>query len=68
MIALLLISPTLTGLTFAAILPVIIGGVCLGKALRKLHRKKTDTKSAMSIIAQEAFSNIRTVKAFSNEN
>jgi ABC-type multidrug transport system fused ATPase/permease subunit len=68
LIACLLISPTLTGITFVSIVPIIIGAVFLGKMIRKLSRKKTDDKAKMSIIAQESFANIRTVKAFANED
>jgi ATP-binding cassette, subfamily B (MDR/TAP), member 8 len=68
LVACLLISPILTSITFGSVIPIICGAVCLGKIIRTLRRKKTDNNAKMSIIAQESFSNIRTVKAFSNED
>ena len=68
LVTLFLISPILTGCAFGSIVIIVGGAFWLGFKIRKLHRNRQDEKSGMSIVAQEAFSNIRTVKAFANES
>ena len=67
-VILLVISPTLTGVTFAGILPLCLFSAFYQRWMRALQREIQKEKSIMSTIAEESFSNIRTVKAFSNED
>ena len=61
------ISPPLTGVTFVAIVPIILLAIVFGNMMRKVQRTIQATKAKMSEVAEESFANIRTVKAFSNE-
>ena len=61
------LSPTLTGVTFAAIIPVCIFAIVFSRKIRVLTRTMQDEKASMSSVAEESFSNVRTVKAFANE-
>ena len=67
-ILMLIISPPLTGTVFGAIIPLICFAVCLMTVMRKIQAAIQQEKAAMNTIAEEAFSNIRTVKAFQNED
>lgn len=61
------ISPQLTGATLGSILPMIIFSVFYGRAMKKIQKEIQDKKALTTTLAEEAFSNIRTVKAFATE-
>jgi ABC-type multidrug transport system fused ATPase/permease subunit len=67
-IILLVISPTLTGVTFAGIVPLALFSAWNSRLMRSMQRDIQKEKSSMNTIAEESFANIRTVKAFSNED
>ena len=64
----LVISPPLTGMVFAGILPLSIFGNFYGKWMRKLQSVIQQEKAKMNTVAEESFSNVRTVKAFASED
>ena len=49
-------------------MPVMFFGPIYGKFMRKINKKISDNKADASSIAEEAFVNIRTVKAFATED
>lgn len=67
LIILLVISPILTAAVFAAIIPIVCFSIIYGKAIRKIQVNIQQKKAEMTTCAEESFSNVRTVKAFSNE-
>lgn len=52
----------------ASILPVIVFSVYYGKMMKVSQKKIQDNKALISSIAEETFSNVRTVKAFATES
>lgn len=68
LIILMIISPTLTAVTFAGIIPLVLFSTFYQKWMRTLQRLIQNEKGKMNTVAEESFSNIRTVKAFSNED
>ena len=68
LIIMLVISPALTGMTFAGIIPLVLFSGFYQGWMRKLQRIIQSEKGKMNTVAEESFSNIRTVKAFSNES
>lgn len=66
-IVLFIYSPELTGITLLAIIPIMIFGGFYGAQMKKLTKIMQDNKALMSNVADEAFGNVRTVKAFANE-
>ncbi|XP_077300096.1 mitochondrial potassium channel ATP-binding subunit [Arctopsyche grandis] len=66
--SLLVISPQLTGLTMLCIPSVVIGGSFIGGLLRKLSREAQEQIEKTTLVAEEALSNIRTVRAFAAED
>ena len=68
LIIMLVISPILTAMTFGGIIPIVIFSTFYQKWMRDLQRMIQKEKAVMSTVAEEAFSNIRTVKAFGNED
>jgi len=67
LIIMLILSPALTGMTFAGIIPLVLFSVFYQGWMRTLQRTIQSEKGKMNTVAEESFSNIRTVKAFSNE-
>jgi len=67
LVILCIISPILTGVTFAGIIPLMLFASCYSRWMRSLQRSIQSEKGKINTIAEETFSNIRTVKAFSNE-
>lgn len=67
LIFLILISPTLMGTTFAAIILIMIFAFFFARKMRALQKDIQKEKAAMTTVAEESWSNVRTVKAFSNE-
>ena len=68
MVVLLIISPELTGMVFAGVIPQVLFSKLYSKWMRNLQRAIQNEKGRMNTVAEESFSNIRTVKAFSNES
>ena len=61
------LSPALTGVFIALMLPLGFFTIYYGEKMRKLQKELSDQKAEMSNITEEAVGNIRTVKSFSNE-
>lgn len=67
-VALYKISPTLSGIMMVVVPSVIFVGTAIGSLLRKLSKiAQAQTAKAMSV-ADEAISNVRTVRAFAMED
>ncbi|XP_072942565.1 mitochondrial potassium channel ATP-binding subunit [Epargyreus clarus] len=66
-VSLLIISPHLTGLTMVCIPSVVVGGTFIGSLLRKLSREAQAQIEKATLVAEEAISNMRTVRAFAGE-
>jgi len=62
-----IISWELTLAMIASILPVIVFSVYYGRMMRNAQKTIQDKKAGISNIAEETFSNVRTVKAFATE-
>lgn len=58
----------MTLFTLAIMLPTMFIGPIYGRAMKRLGKMLSDQKAEASSIAEEAFANIRTVKAFANED
>ena len=58
----------MTLFTIAVMLPTVFFGPTYGKVMRAINKDISDGKAAASNVAEEAFSNIRTVKAFATED
>ena len=54
--------------TLAVMLPTLFAGPMYGKFVRGIRKEISDGKAEASNVAEEAFSNIRTVKAFATED
>ncbi|XP_061384305.1 mitochondrial potassium channel ATP-binding subunit isoform X1 [Danaus plexippus] len=67
-VSLLVISPHLTGLTLICVPSVVIGGTFIGSLLRKLSREAQAQIEKTTLVAEEAISNIKTVRAFAGED
>ncbi|KAJ2948386.1 hypothetical protein O0L34_g7625 [Tuta absoluta] len=66
-VSLLVLSPQLTGLTLVCVPSVVIGGTFIGSLLRKLSREAQQQQEKATLVAEEAISNMRTVRAFAGE-
>ena len=64
---LFVLSWQLTLTILISISPVIVYSVFFGNVMKKTQKIVQDKKAAISTLAEESFSNIRTVKAFANE-
>ena len=64
---LIVLSPILAGAVFSSILPIMFFGFFYGRKIRKLQKEIQEEKAKMTNVAEESYGNIRTVKAFSNE-
>ncbi|KAM3959241.1 mitochondrial potassium channel ATP-binding subunit [Aphomia sociella] len=67
-VSLLIISHHLTGLTLICVPSVVIGGTFIGSLLRKLSREAQAQIEKATLVAEEAISNMRTVRAFAGED
>ena len=67
LIILLLISPVLMGTTFISIVVIMVFAVFYARKMKALQKSIQKEKASMTTIAEESWSNVRTVKAFSNE-
>jgi len=54
--------------TIASMIPIVLLQSCFNHKMRALQGEIQKEKSKMTIVAEEAFSNVRTVKAFANED
>lgn len=54
--------------TIAVMLPTLCAGPIYGSFMRRIMKDISDGKAEASNVAEEAFSNIRTVKAFATED
>ena len=61
------ISWKLSGMVWAGILPLVFFNKCQIGYMRKIQVVIGKTKGEMNNVAEESFSNVRTVKAFSSE-
>lgn len=52
----------------ALMTPTMVFGPIYGKFMKRIMKDISDGKAAASNVAEEAFSNIRTVKAFATED
>ena len=68
LVIMLIISPILTAVTFGGIIPLFVFSRFYQRWMRTLQRTIQSEKAKMNTVAEESFSNIRTVKAFSNED
>ena len=62
------ISVYMTLFTLAVMLPSFFFGPTYGRYMRDVNKNISDAKAKASEVVEEAFSNIRTVKAFSTED
>jgi ABC-type multidrug transport system fused ATPase/permease subunit len=54
--------------TFLSIIPIVLLNICYSRKMRVLQKEISSEKSKMTVIAEEALSNVRTVKAFASED
>lgn len=66
-VALLLFSPTLTGIMLATLPVMMIVAVVFGRFIRKLSKDTQDKVAESNVIVQETFTGIVNVKSFANE-
>ena len=67
LVILIYISPLLTLTLMAGVLPLIAFSTFYTRWMRELTREVQSSRGKMSSVAEETLSNIRTVRAFSNE-
>lgn len=68
LVVLFVISPILAITTFVGIGPIVVFSVKYGYKMKDVAKAVSGEKGKMSSIADESLGNIRTVKAFSNED
>ena len=68
LIFLFVISWELTLALLGSIIPLVIFAIIYGKIVKKLGKAITDKQAMCGTIAEESFTHIRTVKAFSTED
>jgi ABC-type multidrug transport system fused ATPase/permease subunit len=66
--AMIYVNVSLTMTMLMIVPPVSIGAVYYGMYLRRVSKATTDASAALTRLAEEKLSNIRTVKAFAQEN
>jgi ABC-type multidrug transport system fused ATPase/permease subunit len=62
------LSPILAGVQFATMLPLFLFFYFFGNKMRLLAKEVSKNKGVMATVAEESFGNVRTVKAFANED
>jgi len=67
-IIMLFINLKMTGITFAFIIPKVAFTMLYSRWMRVVQKTIQAAKGKMTTVAEESFSNIRTVKAFTNED
>jgi ATP-binding cassette subfamily B protein len=60
-------SAQLTSIMLLVVPPVTVGGLYVGRLVRKLSRKSQDALAKAGEVAEETFSGIRTVRTFNRE-
>lgn len=60
-------SPQLAGVSLMIVPPIVIVAMLYGRYVRKITKQVQDTLAESSQVAEERFSNIRTVRAFGQE-
>jgi len=68
LVIMLFISPPLTGMVFGGIIPLAVFSNYYAKWMRKIQGAIQGAKAQMNTVAEESFSNVRTVKAFGSED
>jgi len=63
-----IISWRMTLFTFAVMVPGLLAAPLYGKFMKKIMKEISNARADASSVAEEAFSNIRTVKAFATED
>lgn len=66
-IALLIFSPTLTGIMLSTLPVMMVVAVIFGRYIRKLSKVTQDKVAESNVIVQETFTGIVNVKSFANE-
>ena len=66
-VVLMIISPILTATTFGGIIPLSLFSIYYNRWMRKLQREIQSIKGKMNCVAEESFSNIKTVKSLCSE-
>lgn len=64
---LLVYSAPLTGITLLGVIPAVLLGLGMGNKLKVLTKDMQNKQAKLTSTAEEAFGNVRTVKAFANE-
>lgn len=67
MVILFVLEPILAAAFLVIMVPIVLITILYGHKIRMLQKDIQAEKAIMSNIAEESFGNIRTVKAFSNE-
>ena len=60
-------SPKLAGISLVVVPPIVLFAVLYGRYVRKITRKVQDKLAESTHLAEEKFSNIRTVRSFAQE-
>ncbi len=63
-----LVSPKLTSIMLVMVPGIVLVGSFLGSMLRRLSRRAQEQVANATAVADEALSNIRTVRAFAMED
>lgn len=66
-IILFILSPILASTLLIGIVPIVCLTIFYGRYLQTIQKTIQEEKAKLTTIADESFGNIRTVKAFSNE-
>lgn len=67
LVIMMFIQWKLTLVTIGGIIPIFLFATLYGKRVKAISKEVQDQKAILGTIAEEAISNIRTVKAFSTE-
>jgi ATP-binding cassette subfamily B protein len=67
LVAITVTSPRLATVMVASLPPVILVSIWFGRKVRKFSREATDRLAKASVVVEETFQNIATVKAYTNE-
>uniref|UniRef100_A0A1B6GLK0 Mitochondrial potassium channel ATP-binding subunit n=1 Tax=Cuerna arida TaxID=1464854 RepID=A0A1B6GLK0_9HEMI len=66
-VSMYVLSPTMTMGMLVIVPTVIVGGTMVGAVLRSVSRAAQQQSAAVTTVSEETISNIRTVRAFANE-
>lgn len=62
------ISPRLTGLILVVVPTIVILALVIGRTIKKMSKEVLKATADATVISEEAFQNIQTVKAYTNEH